>query len=442
MSLKFSRANASAIFDAAVKVVQPNQLLASQLINEDDSLTICGKRFNKIELNKIYVIGAGKAAAAMAVATEHLLGDLITAGVVTTKYGHRLPTTKIKILEAAHPIPDENSIEAVTETLNLLKNVKSEDLIICLISGGASSLWCDLPEGISLMDLQTTAQELIKSGASIDEINVVRKQLSDIKGGKLINYCNGAKVFSLIISDVVSNDLSIIASGPTIADFSTFADALASIKKYGLQDVIPSNVLKYLAKGLIQKIKLPNNQALFKNVYNQIIGSNQIAIAAAAQQAKNLGYQTIVIAEPIIGDVEVEAKKLVELALASKGENPICIVQGGEATLKVTGSGKGGRNQHFALAALNELKEKKIALGTLPQITIVSAGTDGTDGPTDATGGIIDTETFGIALRRNLDIVNELKNHNSYVFLKETGGLIVTGPTQTNVMDIMFALIY
>lgn len=441
-TFKINRASAREIFDAAIKVVQPNQLFASMLVNEGNMLTICGERFKKSELNKIYVIGAGKASAAMAVATEHILGNLLTAGVVTTKYGHSLPTTKIKLMEAAHPIPDENSLEAVAETLKLLKKVQPEDLVICLISGGASSLWCDLPDGISLTDLQITAQELIKSGASIDEINVVRKQLSNIKGGKLVNYCNGAKIFSLIISDVVSNDLSIIASGPTVADFSTFADALKIIKKYELHDLIPSKAFNYLKNGLHRKVNLLDQQTFFKNVYNQIIGSNQMAITAAVLQAKSLGYHTIVIAEPITGDVELEAKKLVALALTYKGEKPVCIVQGGEATLKVTGTGKGGRNQHFALAALNELKKKKAVLSTLPKITILSGGTDGTDGPTDATGAIIDEETLRIALTRNLTITDQLKNHNSYVFLKETDSLIFTGPTQTNVMDIMLALIY
>ncbi len=439
---KIRRLLALEIFDAAIKAVQPATLLAEAIINEPNLLSICGKKFKKSDLKNIYVIGAGKASAAMAVAVEEILGNLLTDGLVITKYDHGLPTNKIKIIEAGHPIPDEQSVLAVSKTIQLLQNVSKHDLVICLISGGASSLWCDTPDGISLSDLQLTAAALIKSGASIDEINTVRKQLSDFKGGKLPRYCKGAEIISLIISDVVSNNLSIIASGPTLPDLSTAADALTIIENYKLYSSIPLNIIKELNKRSFQQpishqLSSPSSQ----KVHNNIIGTNEMALNAARIKAESLGINCIVIAAPITGEVSQEAKKLTALAIAYDGKKPAMIIQGGETTLKVTGSGEGGRNQHFALTSLAELKNE-ISRKKSSEITILSGGTDGTDGPTAATGGIVDEDTLRMALEKGLSIPAYLENHDSHAFLKETDSLIITGPTQTNVMDIMFALIY
>lgn len=435
------REKAVHIFTSAIKAVQPASLLQEHLSINKDVLTICGHTISRDAVRHIYVTGAGKAAAAMGVATENILGAAITDGILTTKYGHSLPTNIIKIREAAHPVPDEKCVAAVDETLQLLEKVTSQDIIICLISGGASALWCDVPPAITLPEVQTTFDQLIRSGAAIHEVNTVRKHLSGIKGGQLIRHCQGARVFSLIISDVPGDDLGVIASGPTVADASTFQDAHAILAKYNLLEGLPQSVQRHIEQGrsgMIADTPKPGDP-LFQHTTNTIIGSNKVAVAAAAKQAKAMGYHTHVIPSLITGDAATEAKKLVEAAIQYKGERPACLIQGGETTVQVTGQGKGGRNQHFALTALNELNNRKDKMLT-DNITILSGGTDGTDGPTDATGAVVDQLTVTRAAAKHLDIAAYLKENNAYPFLELTGSLVITGPTQTNVMDIMIAI--
>lgn len=430
------------IFNAATKSVHPAILLKQYLANDKDSVTICGQVFPKSSFDNIYVIGAGKAAAAMAVETEKIMGDNISDGLVTTKYDHILPTKKIKIIEAGHPIPDENCVKAVNRTIALLTKATKNDLVICLVSGGASALWCDVPDGITLQELQTTFNQLINSGAAINEINIVRKHLSYIKGGQLIRHCNGANVFSLIISDVMGDDLSSIASGPTVPDTSTYNLAYNVLVKYNIVDVLPQSILLHLKNGMcgiIAETAKPGEPG-FERTLNTIIGNNQIALLAAENEAKALGYDTYKVSGLVTGDAEAEAKKFVMLATAYKRERPVCILQGGETTVKVTGTGKGGRNQHFVLAALIKLSKIKNKNLT-DNITILSGGTDGTDGPTDATGGVINSETLSQANLKNMDIEAYLKKQDAYNFLKQTDSLLITGPTQTNIMDIMIAII-
>jgi glycerate 2-kinase len=436
------REKAVHIFTSAIKAVQPAQLLQEHLSISKGALTICGHTIPKDAFRHIYVIGAGKAAAAMGVATEHILGASIKEGILTTKYGHSLPASIIKIREAAHPVPDEQCVAAVDETLALLKKVTDQDIVICLISGGASALWCDVPPGITLSEVQTTFDQLIRSGAAIHEVNTVRKHLSGIKGGQLVRHCQGARVFSLIISDVPGDDLGVIASGPTVADASTFEDVYAILSKYNLLAQLPQSVRRHMEQGrngLIVDTPKPGDP-LFQPTTNTIIGSNEVAVAAAAKQAKEMGYHTHVIPSLITGDAAVEAKKLVETAIQYKGEKPACIIQGGETTVQVTGQGKGGRNQHFALTALYELSKWKDK-GIAGNITILSGGTDGTDGPTDATGAVVDQDTLTRAIEKHLDIPSYLRENNAYPFLELTGSLVITGPTQTNVMDIMIAIV-
>lgn len=436
------RESAILVFTSAITAVQPAQLLQEHLAINNGVLTICGHTIPKGSFRHIYVIGAGKAAAAMGVATENILGTAIKEGILTTKYGHSLPTNIIKISEAAHPVPDEQCVAAVEETLQLLEKVSDQDIVICLISGGASALWCDVPTGITLPEVQATFDQLIRSGAAIHEVNTVRKHLSNIKGGQLIRHCQGARVFSLIISDVPGDDLGVIASGPTVADASAFEDVHAILSKYNLLAQLPQSVqlhMKQGRNGLIAETPKPGDP-LFQHTTNAIIGSNQVAVAAAAKQASEMGYHTHVIPSLITGDAAAEASKLVEAAAQYKGEKPACIIQGGETTVQVTGQGKGGRNQHFALTALYELSkyEDKNAAGN---ITILSGGTDGTDGPTDATGAVVDQLTLKRAAEKDLDIAAYLHGHNAYPFLELTGSLVITGPTQTNVMDIMIAIV-
>lgn len=437
-----TRENAIIIFRTAIAEVQPAYLLQQQLTVKGDVLVIGGQLIERHTFDHLYVIGAGKAAAAMAAAAETILGPLVKEGLVVTKYGHSLPTGKIRIVEAAHPVPDEQGIEAVTQTLQLLQKVTKHDIVICLISGGASALWCDMPSGITLPEVQATFDQLVRSGAAIHEVNTVRKHLSGIKGGQLVRHCNGARVFSLIISDVPGDELEAIASGPTVADPSTFQDVHTILSRYSLLPLLPKSVQLHIeegCKGMISETPKPGDASL-KNTVNKIIGNNRMAVEAAAKKATDMGYHTHVIPQLITGDAAAEARELVTLALHYTGGKPACIIQGGETTVKVTGQGKGGRNQHFVLAALNELHKRQGETGA-DNMCILSGGTDGTDGPTDATGAVIDQETLHLAAQKNLDIEAYLREQDAWHFLKQTDSLLITGPTQTNVMDIMMAIV-
>ncbi len=435
-------ADAIQIFKWGVAAVQPATLMPENLAIREDAVVVCGQALPLHEIKNIYVIGAGKAAAAMSVATESILKTRISDGVVVTKYGHSLPCSRIKILEGAHPVPDNNCVEAVQQTLELLQKATPDDLIICLISGGASALWCDVPPGAPLKEVQQTFDLLLKSGADIQEVNTVRKHLSGIKGGQLVRHCGGARVCSLIISDVPGDDPDVIASGPTVADASTFIQAYSVVLKYGLLSLLPQSIIRHLEKGAAGSIaETPKKgDALFCHTTNKIIGNNQTALLAAGQKANALGYHTHVIAEQATGDAEAAAKKLVQFAFAYNGPKPACILQGGETTVQVSGAGKGGRNQHFALAALQALEQ--IPYKTFAgNITLLSAGTDGTDGPTDAAGGVVNAQTLLTAQQKGLSVSQYLNNHDAYHFLAHTNSLLVTGPTQTNVMDLMIAII-
>jgi glycerate 2-kinase len=437
------RQDALQIFNAAVAAVQPAQLIPIHLSITNKEIIISNHTIPFHSLKNIYVIGAGKAAAAMAVATEKILGNYIADGLVITKYGHALHCTKIKIIEGAHPVPDENCLNAVNATIQLLQNATNNDIVICLISGGASALWCDVPEGITLEEIQTIFYQLVKSGAKIQEINTVRKHLSSIKGGQLVRHCNGARLFSLIISDVPGDDVSVIASGPTVGDDTTFYDALAILTEYDLFHQLPDSIQSYIMNGInntMADTPKPNDD-LFHNTTTTIIGSNAVAVRAAAKMANDLGYTVHINTTVITGDTVVEAKKLVDTTLQYNDTKPACIIQGGETTVKVTGNGKGGRNQHFVLSALNEISNVQHTNNT-NNVLILSGGTDGTDGSTDATGAIGDNEIIQLANEKALSIPSYLHNYNAYEFFLQTGGLIITGATQTNVMDIMLAIVY
>ena len=436
------RQKALRIFTTALEAVQPERLLKQHISISPDLIRICGEELYLDRIQHIYIIGAGKASAAMARAIENILDAQIYKGLVVTKYHHTMPTTRIKITEAAHPVPDEHCVLAVKETLKLLKEATINDVIICLISGGASALWCDVPEDLTLQDIQTTFDLLIRSGASIHEINAVRKHLSEIKGGQLIRHCNGARVFTLMISDVPGDDPAVIASGPTVADHSTFKDALDVLVKYNLMTAVPAGIKAYIengANGNCEETPKPGD-AIFQNTTNLIIGNNHMALEAAVRMSENLGYHAQIVQDLITGNAEEGAKNLLARTYAYTGKKPVCIIQGGETTVNVSGGGKGGRNQHFVLAALKELQclhDEYLK----NHITILSGGTDGTDGPTQAAGGLADCETIQLAAQKNLSVDTYLHNHDSYHFLMQTQSLLITGPTQTNVMDIMMVLL-
>ena len=431
-----NRVHAEAIYRAAVAAVQPAALLPQYLQLKGDVLQI-GNQTISFANSNLYVIGAGKAAAAMAQTVESILGDHIKAGIVTTKYEHALPLETITCIEAAHPVPDENSVKAVEQTINLLKQTKANDVIICLLSGGASSLWVDTPADLSLPELQQTFQLLLRSGASIDEMNCVRRHLSQIKGGQLLRYAPEANWFTFIISDVPGDQLQDIASGPTSADITTFADAMNVINKYKLQQQLPVSVLKYLQKGVNAEVAdstKPGDQ-LLKQVSNIIIGSNKTAIAAAKQKAGQLGYNVVVQEELLTGETAEAASHIIQRVTEHHANKPGCLLFGGETTVTVTGNGKGGRNQQLALCALQQLRNNP------NNITLLSAGTDGTDGPTDAAGAFADHALLKAADEQQLSIKDAINQNDAYHFFEKVNGLLKTGATQTNVMDIVIVLV-
>jgi hydroxypyruvate reductase len=438
-----ARENAIQIFNTAVAAVQPKKLIADHLfIDEFQQLHILGQSFGIDEIQKIYLVGSGKASAAMAKVVQDILGDLITAGLVVTKYGHSISLEKIICLEAAHPVPDLQGIEATKATIQLLKQVNKNDLVICLVSGGASALWVDVPTGLTLADIQLTFQLLLNSGASIDEVNTIRKHLSVVKGGQLLQYAPDAHWFSFIISDVPEDDLTVIASGPTVPDNSTFDDCLLIIDKYNLADKLPSSVYQRMEdgdKGIIQDT-FKKQHPVFERVINQIIGNNLIALKAAESKAIQLGYHISKVETSLTGDAEQVGLSLIDFCNSYQGVKPACILLGGETTVKVTGKGIGGRNQHMALSALQELafvNQNNFS----NKITFLSAGTDGTDGPTDAAGAVVDRDTIAKANDLKLDIANYLLNNDSYTFFDQSGGLLKIGATHTNVMDLVVILI-
>ena len=436
------RKHANQIFRHVLDILDPGQLVKEKVSIRDSTLIVEEREYNLNNYENIYVVGGGKASAPMAKAMEGLLGDKIDNGIIVVKYDHGLSLKKIETVEASHPIPDENGERGASDILRLLSGTGEKDLIICLISGGGSALLVQPHKGITLQDIQTASAELLACGATIDEINTVRKHLSSIKGGQLAKAAYPSTLITLMLSDVVGDPMDIIASGPTVPDESTFEDAYAIIQKYTLEEKIPNIVCGFLRSGKMGEIEETpkNGNKIFDNTQNVIVGSNKIALDAAEKRAKDLGYNTIVLSSLVEGESRDVAKFFAAIAkevsrTGTPVPKPACIIAGGETTVTIRGKGKGGRNQEFTLSAAIEIEG-------FEGVVILSAGTDGTDGPTDATGAIVDSNTCKDARKKfNLNAEEFLSRNDSYNFFKKTGDHIVTGPTMTNVMDIMISLI-
>ena len=433
------RQQAIEIFLAGVESVKPDNLINRYVSVNDNILQIDNISIDLSGLKNIYIVGAGKASAAMARAVELILGSRITAGNIITKYEHSVPLKFIEITEAGHPIPDENGIKGTAQILSLVQRAQKEDLVICLISGGGSALLADVPEGCTLEDLKILSSILLKTGADITEMNCIRKHLSKVKGGLLAKAASPARVISLILSDVIGDPLDVIASGPTAPDPTTFADAISILRKYKIENEIPKQILHVLQEGFEDKRQetLKESDEMFLRTSNLIIGTNLLSLRTSKEKAESLGYETRIITNKLSGDVSVVADYIVENVknvLKEKADKKICLLFAGEPTIKLQGNGSGGRNQHLALLIAGILKD-------LPGITFLSGGTDGSDGPTDATGAVVDSLTSENASDLHLDMDQYISNCDSYNFFKQAGGLIITGPTQTNVMDLMIALI-
>ncbi len=429
------------IFNAAVSAVEPSAAVKRVLKAKGNTLTVSGHYYDLREIAHIYVVGAGKASAAMAKAIEDLMMARITDGAVTVKYGYVADLRKIRLTEAGHPVPDENGVRGSERIVEVLRKATGEDLVIGLISGGGSALTPLPVEGISLADKQTVTRSLLNCGATIHEINSMRKHLSRIKGGGLARLAYPALVINLMLSDVIGDPIEVIASGPCVPDPSTFKDCQEIVEKYGLSDKLPFPILEYIQQGVEGKVpETPKpGDPLFEKVQNTVIGSNIVAVKAAEKKAKQLGYHTRILSTFIEGETREVAK--VHSAVAKEihktgnpVEPPACVITGGETTVTIRGSGLGGRNQEFALASVSEISG-------LDHTVVLSGGTDGSDGPTDAAGAIADSTTWQRANKSGLDPKVYLDNNDSYHFFEGVDDLLITGPTNTNVMDVRIILV-
>ena len=439
-----NREIANKIFRSALAAVNPEIIVKECAKDISSSL-----RQNNFK--DIIVVGFGKAAFQMAIAIEDVIGvDQITTGIVVTKYGHakfqiaeqrakNKDLKKIKVFEAGHPIPDENGIEATEQIVDILNSAGKDTLVLCLISGGGSALLVSPIDGVTLGEKQSITDMLMKAGADIEELNAVRKHISKVKGGRLAEIAYPAKLISIIISDVIGDKLDVIASGPTSADSSTFKDALNVIEKFNLSGKAPESIMDIFQKGnagIIPDTPNADNQ-IFSDVQNIIVGSNLKAVEAAAKEAQHQGLETEILSYELTGEARVVAGWLsdeVKKALSKEHDGKVCLISGGETVVIVNGKGKGGRNTELALSFAMDIEG-------MEGITLLSAGTDGTDGPTDAAGAVVDGNTVIKAMQMGLDPEAYLNNNDSYNFFKEIDSLIITGPTGTYVMDLQIILI-
>lgn len=438
--------DAFSILQAGMDAVNPCDIIKKSLRLANSTLSIsttAGKRlkYDLKDFNRIIVVGAGKGTALMTKALEDLLGDWIESGHIIVQYGYSVNLTKITCSEAGHPIPDFNGLKGTQKILTILEKCNHRDLVFCLISGGGSALMIQPLELISLSELQECTEKLILCGANINEINTVRKHISRIKGGQLAKKAYPAKVITLIISDVIGDPLDVIASGPTVPDKTTFSNADQIIRKYNLRKRMGSSILHVIEKGCqgqIQETPKPCD-AVFRNMENLIICNNQDMLLACQKRAKRLEYNTKVLTSSLSGDVKDITDYFVSvyreiLSEKSRIKTPVCILSGGEPTVIVSGKGLGGRNQELALNLALEIKNK-------PFIFFLSVGTDGADGPTDAAGAFVTGNSVPKAENGKIYAHNYIINNDSYHYFEKTGGLIKTGVTGTNVMDVQIMII-
>lgn len=441
--LRRLRRDALKILKQAVEAVDPRKAV-------ENSLKIRGSHlcFNEIEIDldgfsEVHVVGGGKAGGAMAEAVEALLGDQISEGVVNILKGteERYNTRKIELNGVSHPIPDDESIRGTAKMLSIVEQAKAEDLIVVLISGGGSALMTCPAEGISLEELRLLTEMLLRSGATINELNAVRKHLSAVKGGQLAERAYPASVVSLILSDVVGDPLDTIASGPTAPDRSTFGDAVKVLQKYGLWTKAADSIRNRLEAGLkgeISETPKPGDK-VFERVSNVVVGSNLVAAKAAVEEATTLGYNALLLSTRVEGEARYVGTMYAAIAKEiSESSHPIpkpaAVVAGGETTVRVEGSGRGGRNQEVALSAAMRMEGLYAVIAAL--------ATDGVDGPTEAAGAIADSSTMRRAASMGLTPEDFLMDNDSYGFFSRLGDAILTGPTGTNVNDLAVILVF
>jgi len=434
------------IFSAALAAVDPYQAVLNAAKLENDCLTVAGAAYPLEDFSRIVVVGAGKATARMALAIEALLGERISAGLIIVKEGHAASLDRVGQIAASHPVPNEAGVEGAQRILEMARAADERTLVICLLSGGASALLVAPAAGVTLQDKQEVTTLLLKAGATIGELNAVRKHLSAVKGGRLAQAAYPAQMLTMILSDVIGDRLDVIASGPTAPDESSFDYAWSMIEKYGLTEKTPLRVMNYLQRGIaaLAPETVKDGDPCLHGTRNVIIAGVGRALAAAQEKARQLGFAAEIVTAELQGEARNAARFLALTARMTqaglKAGERRCLLFGGETTVTVRGSGKGGRNQELALAFALEIAGQS-------GVTLLSAGTDGGDGPTDAAGALVDGNTAGRAHRFGMGPAAYLDDNNSYGFFQQLDNLsgehshFMTGPTGTNVMDIQIILL-
>ncbi len=445
------------IFRAGLSRVDPESLIGSCLHLEDAVLTVDNgeeqRRFDLDRFEKVVVIGFGKATARMAKAVEAVLGERIDDGLIAVKYGHTETLSRIGTIEAGHPVPDANGVEAAHKIVEIARRADENTLVVTLISGGGSALtpypWSGAARAndiaLTLAELQAVTEVLLGCGATINEINCLRKHLSQIKGGRLAQMLYPAASVNLILSDVVGDHLDAIASGPTTFDDTTFYDVARIVEKYGIEEKLPEPVRRVFSLGGEGAIpETPKRgDPVFERVANLLVGTNYQGLTAAARKAEALGFTPVVLSSQIVGEAREVAKVYCGIGKDARrkgllGKRPLCVVGGGETTVTLKGTGKGGRNQEMALSFLAEIEQDPAAAEGL---FFLAASTDGNDGPTDAAGAFASIEILREADLKGLQISEFLKNNDAYSFFEAAGGLFKTGPTNTNVCDFQILIV-
>lgn len=436
-----ARGHVRSIINAALAAVEPEAAVARQLSIDADGLHVGETTIRLDAFDRAVVVGAGKAAVPMARAVESALGERVAGGHVVVPHGQAAELRAVAVHEAGHPLPDRLGVEAGAAVVGALDALDERTLVICLISGGGSALLVSPAEGVSLDDLQATNEAMLACGATIVEINTLRKHLSAVKGGQLARLAAPARVVTLILSDVVGDPLDAIASGPTVADSTTFADCLEIAERFELLDTLPRAVIERIRSGVDGGVaETPKaGDAVFDRVANLVVANNDRAVSAAANRAEELGYASCVLSTLVEGETREVAKVHAAIAREAKRSGrpkdaPCCLLSGGETTVTLRGNGSGGRNQEFVLAAALEIEG-------LDGLTVCSIGTDGIDGSTEAAGAIADGDTVRRSLAAGVDPRARLENNDSHAVFAAIDGLIVTGPTDTNVMDLRVMLV-
>ncbi|NOT57498.1 MAG: glycerate kinase [Deltaproteobacteria bacterium] len=438
------RTQLHALFTAAVAAVDPRTLIARAISVDHDYLLVHSyeseaRTFSFPLPDRVFILGAGKGAGLLAQGLEAVLGARVRGGAVVIPTGVSVDTQRVTLVHGEHPLPGPGSVSGAEHIRALLTRVQPYDLLCFCLTGGASSLLVSPAVGLSLADKLAVNRLLLACGADIHELNTVRKHLSQIKGGHFARLAFPTPLVSFILSDVIDDDLSTIGSGPTVPDASTFQDAWSILERYRLLEQVPTSVRAHLAAGCggMQPETPKPGDAVFAQVRNFLLGSNRIALAAAAVTAKAGGLRPVVLPRPLIGDTTDAARQFAAELRHQLGtiRDPVCVLAGGETTVRLTGQGKGGRNQEFALVVAQELAGED-------RWTLLSAGTDGIDGPTDAAGAFVDGHTVPRAQAHGLDPVRILAENDSYRLFTTLGDLFSPGPTGTNVMDLKIALLF